>query len=859
MSDSIKIPPHSKEAEESVLGAILLDKDAIIAVADFLHSEHFYSEINGDIYKSILKLYEERSPIDIVTLSDELKKKRVLTKIGGSSYLAELANSVPTAANVEKYGTIIKDLYTKRQLIVAASKISSTAFDEGIEANQALDKAEYEIFSLSQKHLKQSFIPIKDALSESFDRLDELHKNSSGLRGVPTGFKDLDNLLAGLQQSNLIILASRPGIGKTALGLNIARSVAVDHKLPVGIFSVEMSKEELTDRLLVRQSEIDAWKLKTGRLEEDDFSRFSEAMGILADAPLFIDDTPGISILEMRTKARRLQVEHGLSLLIIDYLQLVKGRNLENRVQEVSEISMGTKNLARELKIPILSLSQLSRAVEARGSGSKPRLSDLRESGCLTGETKILRADTGEILTIKELFESQKTIPVLTLSEDLEIKASLMKRVFSSGIKKVFRLIFLSGREIRASANHPFFTVLGWKKLEELKTGDRLAVARNLPSITSAQKIDLNKIILLAHFLGDGCYLKHQPIHYTNGNPDNLLAVEEAARKAFGLTARKIKQENWYHLYFSGNRQQKIANPIIKWFNSLGIYNQRSSEKIIPSFVFSLPLKHLAVFIKHLWATDGNFSFANDDCAIYYASTSKDLILQLQHLLLRFGIISLIRRTKKTGYKDGFIVDISGKTEQLKFLKKIGVYGKEKQTIDAIGRLERVIANPNLDVIPQEIWQLIEGERKKLNLTTREFHRKLNWAYSGTQRHNNGVSRVRLEHINSVLKNVFLKKLCFSGIYWDEIVSIKEEGEEEVYDATVEGNHNFLANDIVVHNSIEQDADVVMFLYREDEDVLENITLEIAKHRNGPTGVMHLRFVPSRVSFYPMDIRRTEG
>ena len=384
-----KIPPHSQEAETSIIGAILIDKDAIISVAEFLRPEHFYNENHGAIFRAILDLYEERSPIDIVTVGDKLKKNRALSKVGGSAFLVELVNGVPTAANAEKYGLIVKDLYIKRQLISAASRIVDTAFDEGNGADQAMDKAEMEIFSLSQKHLRQSFMPIKDALAESFDRLDELHKMAGGLRGVPTGFRDLDNMLAGLQPSNMIILAARPGVGKTALGLNIARAVAVDYKLPVGIFSVEMSKEELTDRLLTRQSEIDAWKLKTGKLEEEDFTRFSEAMGILADAPLYIDDTPGISVLEMRTKARRLQVEKGLQLLIIDYLQLVRGRNLENRVQEVSEISMGIKNLARELKIPIIAVSQLSRAVEIRG-GQRPRLADLRESGGLEQDADVV-------------------------------------------------------------------------------------------------------------------------------------------------------------------------------------------------------------------------------------------------------------------------------------------------------------------------------------------------------------------------------------------------------------------------------------------------------------------------------------
>ena len=371
------------------MGSILIDKDAIISVAEFLRPEHFYNEANGQVFKAILALYEERSPIDLITVSEKLKKQKVLTKIGGASYLTDLTNRVPTSAHSEEYGKIIKDNYTKRELISAAARITEKAFDESQGANEVLDRAEQEVFSLSQRYLKQVFIQVKEALAESFDRLDELHKRAGGLRGVPCGFKDLDNMLAGFQASNLIILASRPGVGKTAFSLNMARYMAVEEKVPVGIFSLEMSKEELVDRLLVKQAEIDAWKLKTGRLEEEDFSRLSDAMGILAEAPLYIDDTPGISVLEMRTKARRLQMEKGLELIMVDYLQLIKGRNLENRVQEVGEISMGLKNLARELKIPVIACSQLSRAVEVRG-GQRPRLADLRESGSIEQDADVV-------------------------------------------------------------------------------------------------------------------------------------------------------------------------------------------------------------------------------------------------------------------------------------------------------------------------------------------------------------------------------------------------------------------------------------------------------------------------------------
>lgn len=383
------VPPQDIDAEKSIIGAILLDSESITSVAQFLRPEHFYKGAHSDIMSAILDLYEKRDPIDLVTLVAQLKKRGNLEKVGGASYVSELASGVPSSAHIVQYAQIVRDMYVKRQLIATAVKISQSAFEETGDIRELLDDTEQAVFALSQQQMRQNFVALKDALAESFDRLDELHQKAGGLRGVPTGFWDLDGKLAGLQDSNLIILASRPGQGKTSLTLNIAANVAVKEGLPVGMFSLEMSKEELVDRLLVSQSEVDAWKLKTGKLDDNDFDRLQEAMGVLADAPLFIDDTPAINIMEMRTKARRLQAEHGLKLLIVDYLQLVHGRNLENRVQEVSEISQSLKNLARELKIPVLACSQLSRAVEQRGT-RKPQLADLRESGAIEQDADVV-------------------------------------------------------------------------------------------------------------------------------------------------------------------------------------------------------------------------------------------------------------------------------------------------------------------------------------------------------------------------------------------------------------------------------------------------------------------------------------
>jgi len=425
----IKIPPHSDEAERSVLGSILLSRDAMIEIAEVLSSEMFYTEANNRIYRAMVDLYEDRAPIDVITVADYLRKGKALKKVGGVTYLTELVNGVPTSAHVVGYARIVKNYYIKRQMITAGSEIVDMAFDEAHQIEEVLDKAEQSIFGLSQKNLKRGFVHIKEALNESFDRLDELQKNAGGIRGVASGLKDLDDALSGFQDSNLVILAARPGVGKTSLALNIAQHAAVDKKIPVGFFSLEMSNLELVDRMLVSQANIDAWKMKTGNLKEEEYIKLSEAMGVLADSPLYIDDTPGISILEMRTKARRLQIEHGLKLVVVDYLQLAVGSGkYESRVTEVGAISQGLKNLARELRVPVIALSQLSRAIEQRGT-KVPQLSDLRESGSIEQDADVVmflyREDDNNLEEYKLGIAKHRNGPLRTV--DLKFRGDRVK------------------------------------------------------------------------------------------------------------------------------------------------------------------------------------------------------------------------------------------------------------------------------------------------------------------------------------------------------------------------------------------------------------------------------------------------
>ena len=389
-----KLPPQNIEAEQSLLGCLMLDKNAIVKVADFLKSEDFYKNTHEEIYRTMVELFEKREPIDILSVSSRLKEKNKIKEVGGSSYLTSLINSVPTATHVLNYAKIVRQKKILRDLIEASHEIGLSAFNEAEDVNVLLDQAEKRVFGIGQRSLTQGFSPVKDILEDTFERIDELSKHKGGLRGLATGFRALDNILAGLQKSDLIILASRPSLGKSSMALDIARHVAVSEKKPVGLFSLEMSKDQIADRLIAAQANIDLWKLRTGRLsdkgEDNDFSRIQQALGVLSEAPIYIDDVASSNILQMRAMARRLQTDKGLGLIIVDYLQLMEPTNPNfSIVQQVTEISKSLKSLAKELNIPVLALSQLSRAVEQR-TPQIPRLSDLRESGGLEQDADVV-------------------------------------------------------------------------------------------------------------------------------------------------------------------------------------------------------------------------------------------------------------------------------------------------------------------------------------------------------------------------------------------------------------------------------------------------------------------------------------
>lgn len=472
--------PANIEAERAVLGSLMIDPDAIIKVANFLRAEDFFRERHAWLYEAMLALNERREPLDFVTIVDELERRNQLEEIGGPAYLTELITNTPTALYIDHYARIVERTALLRRLIAAAGKIAEIAYDESQDVDEVVDHAEQLIFGVSESRIHRDLTPIRAIMSNVVDRIDFLARNQDTLMGVPTGFTMLDRLLGGLQKSDLLILAGRPGMGKTSFGLSIAQNAARRYGARVAVFSLEMSNEQLVQRLLSMETGIDSHRLRMGAVQEEEWPILLEAANLLASTSIFIDDTPAASVTDIRTKCRRLYAEHGLDMILIDYMQLMtgqsggNGRN-ENRQQEISYISRSLKSLARELNVPVIALSQLSRAVEARAD-KRPMLSDLRESGCLTGDTLVYLPDEGKFTPISQLI-GQCGFRVTSLNpETRKLEPAIVSNAFCTGVKNVFALKTQFDRSIKATANHKFLTINGWKRLDALAEGEQIAI-----------------------------------------------------------------------------------------------------------------------------------------------------------------------------------------------------------------------------------------------------------------------------------------------------------------------------------------------------------------------------------------------
>jgi replicative DNA helicase len=651
-----------------------------------------------------------------------------------------------------------------------------------------------------------------------------------------------------------LYLASRSMVPthNSTLALDFSRACSIKQGLTSVIFSLEMSKSEITMRLLSAEAKVPLHHMRSGHMSDDDWARLARRMGEVADAPLYIDDSPNMTMMEIRAKARRLRQRHDLRLVVVDYMQLMtSGKRVESRQVEVSEFSRSLKLLAKELEVPVVAISQLNRGPEQR-TDKKPMLSDLRESGCLPASVRVWRADTGAEVSLGELLESgARDVPVWSLDDKLRLTARPMTDVFSSGRKEVFRLHLTSGRTVDATANHPFLTYDGWRPLGDLEPGARLAVPRAVPPPLDPVPWPEAEVVLLAHLIGDGSFVRRQPIRYASVDEANLSAVTEAARQ-FGV--RAVRDDHAaarctsLRLPAPFRLTHGRRNPIAAWLDGLGLFGLRSPEKFVPAGVFALPDDQLASFLRHLWATDGSVGWHAGQARVYYASTSRRLVDDLARLLLRFGVLTRCKTVRKSGYRDGYHLQVTGAENQLRFLDRIGVHGaRARIAVQVAERLRAMVGNTNLDTVPREVWDRVREVLSEQSMTHRQFAAAMETQFCGSTLWKHAPSRARLARGATLLRAADLEMLATNDVFWDEVASVESLGEQEVYDATVLGTHNFLADGIAVHNSLEQDADMVILLHREDAYERESprageADLILAKHRNGPTGLVTVAF-----------------
>ena len=858
-----RLVPANPEAEQAVLGSTLIDPDAVIRIAAFLKQDDFYQEKNGWIYQAILDLHERREPADIVTVTDELERRKQLSEVGGPAYIMDLINAVPTAIHVEHYARIVERTSVLRKLIRAAGQIAQIAYEETNEdIGEVVDRAEQIVFSVAERRAQRDLVPVRTLMGGVVERIDYLYHHRGEILGVPTGFKLLDKMLGGLQKSDLIILAARPGVGKTSLAISLAQNAARKYGKRVAVFSLEMSNEQLVQRMLAAETGIDSQRLRLGDIHGDEeWHMLMEAAGALAEAPIYIDDTPAVSAMELRTKARRMYAEHDVDLIVVDYLQLMQGdRRSENRVQEISAISRGLKGLARELNVPVLALSQLSRAVENR-QDKRPILSDLRESGCLSGETLIYLPDEGQHVPIRDLVGKTGFRVTSLNTETWKLEPGLVTNSFCTGVKPVYRLTTQLGRSIRLTANHKVLTIAGWKRLDKLAPGEHIALPRTLPE-PATQTMSNAELALLGHLIGDGCTLPRHAIQYTTKDLELATLVATLASEVFGSeVSPRVYQEpqrSWYQVFIPTTRQitHGVRNPVSEWLAEMDVFGLRSYEKHIPAKVFEQPNAAIGVFLRHLWSTDGcvrmkktqNRSYP----AVYYATSSETLARNVQSLLLRLGINARLKRVPQHGKgRDQFHVIVTGRPDLDYFVERVSAVGQYKS--DSLAEVRAHIAgrasNPNRDLIPIASWELFALPAMQANGTR------------ARKPQSHGITRARAAQIAANTGSTAFSHLAESDVYWDSVASIEADGATDVYDLTVEKNHDFVANDMVMSNSIEQDADVVLFIYREDmyldDSEKQNVAdIIIAKHRNGPTGAVSLYFRKELTQFRDLEIQR---
>jgi len=857
-----RIPPNNLEAEMALLGSVLVDKEMMSAVSEIVRPEDFYASLHETIYRALYTLYEAGKPLDKVALAEELRSRSMLEKIGGLAYLTSLMDTVPTAASAEYYAKIVREKASLRQLIHAGTRITQLGYESEDDVPAAMDESEQIVYDVGNRDQRGSFSSVSSLLLDTFYKLETRHAQSGERTGVTSGFGDIDAYTAGFQRGNLVILAARPAMGKTSLALNMALFAAREERQPVAIFSLEMTKQELVERLISSEAMVDASKLRRGAIEQKEWQRIGDAIGKLNDLPIYLDDSGAVSISEIRSRLRRLKSTHGLAIAFIDYLQLVRPSTLNarnvNRNEELSEICRTLKATAKDLEIPIIALAQLNRAVETR-QDKRPMLSDLRD--CLSGDALVTNAETGERVRLAEIAERRLRFDVWALDEHLQLTRRPITDAWSVGEKPLFRVLTRSGRTIDATDGHRFLTVSGWKKLRDIAVGDALAVPRAYAY--AAKPVDhaaADRALLLGWLVGDGHFGGSATL--TVATPEEADLARCLGASTFGLRPIvKPERESASALRVvmtTGFRCGAGKNPLTTWLRELGLWKCVGSEKHAPAWIFRQERVAIAAFLRGLFHADGSLSRRPSDthALVRLSTISERLARDVQHLLLRLDITSAVTCDRRNigGYRTTsaaiWTVSIRSRSVVARFLDTVGFLGaKHERACNAVVREKRNDAG-HLDRIPLAINGYV-GERR--------FEQQLSHAALGWRDQGKAMSRETCAALAERLDDELLERLAYSDVTWDPIVRIDPIGVATAYDLTVDDLHNFCVDDFVTHNSgaIEQEADIVTFLYRDayynketspEPDATEFI---FAKHRNGKVGTVKLRFRAEHTLFQP--------
>lgn len=851
--NDLRAPPHSMEAEQAVLGGLMLDKAAWDNVGDVITADDFFRPDHKLIFESIASLCSEAQPCDPVTVSEHLQRIGKLNDAGGLQYLGTLTRDTPGAANARAYAEIVKERSLLRSLVTVGGDIATSVWnEEGETARDLVEQAERKIFAIAEGSSRgKGYVSARQALPALIDQIDDLYNNPNKPRGLPTGFIDFDAKTGGLRPGDLLIVAGRPSMGKSTLAINMAEYAALKDgiRASVAIFSLEMPAEQILTRMLSSVGSVHLGNIRSGKLSEDDWPRITSATKQLQDAKIFIDDTPALTPTELRARSRRIKREHGLDLIVVDYLQLmtVPGTK-ENRATEISEISRGLKALAKELSCPVIALSQLNRGVEQR-ENKKPVMSDLRE--CVAGDTLVCLTD-GRRVPIRELVGQQPD--VWALDGEQKPVSARAEIVWSTGVKPVIDLKLASGRSIRATADHRVLAGDGWKSLGDCAGGDRVAVMRGIPEPAVPVEWPEHWLVLLGHLVGDGSYLKNQPLRYTTASEQNSAAVAESARLFGSKVSRHAGRGNWHQLVISGNGNRWHAAGVGRWLKDLGIFGQRSHQKRLPAVVFELGKAQIGTLLRHLWATDGCVSLRQGDQRgsprVFFATCSEGLATDVAALLLRLGIVSRTRVTHAPNSRPLYSVDVSGSTDQQLFADRVGGFGPRAGAVAQLGSLLKTIAaNTNVDTLPKEVFWSVRQRMRSQGISQRKMAAMRGTQYGGTSHFKFAPSRAVVAHYAELLDAPELKLWAEAPLFWDRVVAVEPAGECETFDLTVPGRANWLADGIVTHNSgaIEQDADMILLIYRDEvynrETPKKGVAeIDLAKHRNGEIGEIRLTF-----------------